>query len=141
MGMLMHKLDDENAEVVVWGRVARPPEMSFTKVNKVPKVTFSIAYGESQFMNCIAYNYSDIARISKALRKGDIVFVAGKRSTHNYINRDGLDKVWIETLVEFISVVSTPQESKKDVEDDEARYRPPENAPAFFDDFEGDLPF
>lgn len=141
MGMIMRKMDDGSAEVVLWGRVARPPEMSFTKANNVPKVTFSVAYGEKLYMNCITYKYSDVSRISKSLRKGDVVLIAGKRTVHNYINRDGLDKEWIETLVEFISVVSTPLGSKKAAEDDEARFAPPPGAVATFDDYEGDLPF
>lgn len=67
-----------------------------------------IGGGESRtpvWENCVAWNR--IADISKDVKKGDVVFIAGKEETSSYTSRDGEPKTKTEFNVEYISILKT----------------------------------
>lgn len=108
--MLIHysKTEDGKYNVALVGRVTKDAEYSETPQKKTPKVSFSVAYGEKKFMNCVALGRGSLVKLCACLEKGDSVFLAGIWSAREFTKRDGTQGRWEEVNVEFLTVQSEP---------------------------------
>ena len=140
MGIFRNQIDNNSAEIIAWGRVVRAPELNYTKTKNVPKVTWSIAYGDKEYLNCLALGNRPSTRIAKCLEKGDIVIIAGTLTRKDYEKRDGSRGVWVECLCD--AVICQPDVARTPDNDTGPMISQPPAAMGFFDDDDdGDLPF
>ena len=107
MGRIATKRADSTPEnpkfdVVVWGTVSKDAELTFTKQQEIPKVSFGVSYDKKTYMNCITLKDTPTARVAADLRKGDTVLCMGVWSSRKYQGRDGNEKTWAELLCEVI---------------------------------------
>lgn len=107
MGRIATKRADSTPEnpkfdVVTWGTVSKDAQLTFTKQQEIPKVTFGVSYDKKTYMNCITLKDTPTARVAADLRKGDTVLCMGVWSSRKYRGRDGSEKTWAELLCEVI---------------------------------------
>ena len=110
MGRIATKRADSTPEnpkfdVVVWGTVSKDAELTFTKQQEIPKVSFGVSYDKKTYMNCITLKDTPTARVAADLRKGDTVLCMGVWSSRKYRGRDGNEKTWAELLCEVVSLM------------------------------------
>lgn len=107
MGRIAIKRADSTPEnpkfdVVIWGTVSKDAQLTFTKQQEIPKVTFGVSYDKKTYMNCITLKDTPTARVAADLRKGDMVLCAGVWTSREYQGRDGQKKTWAELLCDVI---------------------------------------
>ena len=108
--MMIHYAKNEEGKynVVLTGRVTKDAQYSETPQKKTPKVSFSVAYGDGKFMNCVALGRGPLTKLCSCLEKGDMVFLTGVWSSREYTKKDGEKANWQEVNVEYLSVQSEP---------------------------------
>lgn len=108
--MLIHhsKTEDGKYNIALIGRLTKDAQYSETAQKKIPKVSFSVVYGEKKYMNCVALGRGSLVKLCACLEKGDSVFLAGVWSTREFTKKDGQKDTWSEVNVEFLTVQSEP---------------------------------
>ena len=94
--------DDGSRNVIIVGTVTRDAKFEYTKNSHVPKVTFSVAHGNKQYMNCLVLGDRDSTLIASGLEQRDVVLCAGKWTRRTYTSKDGAPKNWDELLCEIV---------------------------------------
>ena len=105
------KTKDGTYNVVLSGKVSRSPKIFETQ--KGDKVSFSIAYGKDQFMNCDAWADNAVGKYAARLEKGDCVLVSGVLRTWDK-NGERQEAVGIDFLDVMGGVVVSASAPKKD---------------------------
>lgn len=132
------------AEVI--GHLGRDPEIRYTQGGDAA-CTLAIATTErwkdkegnpkehTEWHRCTAFGKT--AEIcGKYLKKGSLVYVAGKLKTKKYTDRDGVEKYSTEIAMHVMQMLDRKPEGQQD-----ARPQAQESASSGFDDMESDIPF
>ena len=82
MSLIYSRTQDGTLYVLVSGSIVRDAEVKQT--GTVSRVKFSVAYGKKQYMDCEAFEDSDVGSVAACLEKGDTVAVMGKHRTWEY---------------------------------------------------------
>ncbi len=105
-------------KAVLMGRLTKAPELRYTQSN-VPVTAFALAVERNyagpdgtrptDFINCVAWR-STGEFVSKYFGKGDLIAVSGSIQTRKYTDKDGINRVAVEVIVDEVSFTGEKKE-------------------------------